>query len=869
MAKTIAVIDGNSLLHRAFHAVPPSMTAPDGTPTNAVFGFIQMLIKMIRDFKPEAIVCAWDVHRPDWRMKLLERYKAQRPPMDPSLAAQFPLIKELLVSLGIPCVSIEGFEGDDILGTVAAQAEKDDMRVYLITGDKDAYQLVTEKTSVVTTKKGMSDISVYTPEKVLERYGVEPWRVTDFLGLKGDPSDNIPGVAGIGEKTAAKLLQQYRDLEDILSHACDIKGKMGQNLQEHAQDARISQQVATIRKDAPVDLDLHSLYFPSYDPGEVAVVFKKYGFKKHLSDLSRLFNDKDLISANATSKTSNADLSFKTNDDIQALVHEAFEDNLPLAFAFEEPEEITLFDCESNLVISNGRTNATCTLSEGKRFLLEALDKVPVVVLDLKSFIKEYNLSFEQATNIFDCSIAAYLLDSSKTNYMVEDLALAYLGISYSKEEHGSKGAFESTCINALFDILRKALEDDQTIDLFNKIEIPLVFVLADMERTGVRVDKQILEDLSAELSKQIDVLTTEITNLAGESFNIDSPMQLGRILFEKLGLDVKKTKKNKRGYSTSAQVLEKLENDHPIPGKVIQYRELAKLRSTYTDALPNLLDAQSRVHTTYHQTVTATGRLSSSDPNLQNIPVRTELGRKIRYAFQAQEGNVFLSADYSQIELRLLAHLSQDEHLINAFLSGEDFHRETAARVFGVKSEDVSSEMRSRAKAVNFGIVYGQQAFGLGQSLHIPLAQAKEMIERYYQAYPGVRAYLDSLVEFAHENKYVETMFGRKRHIPEIDSRNVSLRNFAERTAMNHPMQGSAADIIKLAMVEVQKRLKQENFEAKMVLQVHDELDFECPVVELERLTAMVGDVMEHVADLKVPLLVDISHAANWAEAH
>ena len=868
MSKAVAVIDGNSLLHRAFHAVPPSMTTKDGTPTNAVFGFIQMILKMIKDFEPDAIVCAWDVHRPDWRMKLLEAYKAQRPPMDDALKVQFPLIKDLLKSLGIPCVSLEGFEGDDILGTVAARAEEEGMDVYLITGDKDAYQLVTENTRVVTTKKGMSDIVIYTPEKVVERYGVEPQRVTDFLGLKGDTSDNIPGVPGIGEKTAAKLLAQYADLEDVLAHASEIKGKMGQNISEHADDARISKQVATIRKDAPIDIDLEELHFPSYNAQEVVEAFSALGFKKHLSELSEIFDDSRLVAA-AVPKV---EVKFDIASDAKSLVENACESGRVLGFAFDEPAEDSLFALEPDIVFSDGAACASISLSDGIELLISALEKTTVAVFDAKKVIKTCGLSqfkAEQIANIFDCSIAAYLLDSSTSQYAIEDLASTHLGIYYSEDAEYSAGIFEAACANKLYSILHDALEKDSSLKLFEEVEMPLVPVLAKMEEDGVYVDKQILHELSAKIGKQIDELHDEIIELAGEDFNIDSTVQLGKILFEKLGLDTKKTKKNKRGYSTSAQVLEKLADDHPMPGKVIKYRELAKLRSTYTDALPSLVDVKGRVHTTYHQTVTSTGRLSSSDPNLQNIPVRTELGREIRRAFKAPQECVFLSADYSQIELRLLAHLSQDEHLINAFLSGEDFHRATAARVFGVQPQDVTPQMRARAKAVNFGIVYGQQAFGLGQTLHIPLVQAKEMIDRYFEAYPGVRAYLDELVECAKRDKYVETLFGRKRHIPEIDARNAVHRNFAERTAMNHPMQGSAADIIKIAMVEVQNRLQTGGYKTKMVLQVHDELDFECPLDEVDRVKEMVTDVMSNAAQLRVPLIVDVSFAENWAEAH
>ena len=892
--RSVAVIDGNSLIHRAFHAVGANMTAPDGTPTNAVFGFMSMLLKMLGDFKPNVVICAWDVHRPDWRMKLLERYKAQRPPMDPNLAAQFPLIRGLLESMGIPCVSMEGFEGDDILGTVARMGEEKGYRVYLITGDKDAYQLSTELTSIVTTKKGMTDVAVMDPAAVEERYGVRPDQVPDFLGLKGDSSDNIPGVPGIGPKKAADLISKYGTLEAILEDADNIKGKMGENLRAHREDALVSREVATIRRDAPVEIDLDALSFPSFEPAAVTDAFGALHFNKHLRDVLALLGDTGAPAAKDPAAACN--LGLELADDAEALVNAAIEAGVVVGVAIDEPEELSLFGSGVMLDFANGAQVAQAPVEESVSLFVKLLNTGCLSMVDAKASVERLRklagqgafdaslieelldaltdattASDDAAPRLFDCALAVYLLDSSRSKYLVEDLASEYLGVMVLQgDDAPSAGVFAAAAAAALVEPLTKALEEDGSLGLLRQIELPLMAVLARMEYVGCNLDVDVLKTMSAELGEHIDALKADIYGLAGEEFNINSPKQLGVILFEKLGLDVKKTKKTKTGYSTNEAVLNKLSEDHPLPAKVIEYRELAKLRSTYLDALPLLVDpADGRVHTTYNQTVTTTGRLSSSDPNLQNIPVRSELGRRIREAFTAPQGCVFVSADYSQIELRLLAHLSQDAGLIDAFNSNADFHAATAAQVFGIPVDEVTPEQRSRAKAVNFGIVYGQQAFGLGQSLHIPMREAQEMIDRYYEAYPGVRSYLDDTIELARTDGYAVTMFGRKRHIPDIHSKNPNLRSFGERTAMNHPMQGSAADIIKMAMIEVARELREGGFKAKMVLQVHDELDFECPVEEQERLTEMVERVMNGVVATDAPMRADVSSGDNWAQAH
>ena len=873
--RSIAVIDGNSLLHRAFHAVQSPMNTPDGTPTNAVFGFMQMLPKMIEDYHPDAIICAWDVHRPDWRMKLLEAYKAQRPPMDESLAVQFPIIRGLLESMNIPCIAMDGYEGDDILGTMAARGEANGDRVYLITGDKDAYQLASETTSIMTTRKGMSDVVIYTPEKVVERYGIPPCLVPDFLGLKGDSSDNIPGVPGVGEKTAAKLLAEWGSLDDVLEHADEIKGKMGERIREHAEDARISRAVATIRRDAPVELSLDDVQFPSFSAQEVSEAFGALHFNRHLRAVLALLGDD--ASTAAAMPEPKVKLSYHMARDAESFVKAAVKAGRRVAVALDEPAEQSLFAQEPLIVFSDGAGLAEATVDAAAPLIGHVLAEGTLVGIDVKHLLRKvftpghpaHELDTVFSAQLFDCSLAAYLLDSGGS-YLTSELAEKYLDlVKPTGQDAPSDGRFEAAVAESLVDILTAKLKEDDSWNLYCDIEMRLMPVLLSMERFGVAIDTNVLKDISAEISGHIEELRSQIIELAGEDFNIDSPKQLGRILFEVLGLDTKKSKKNRNGWSTNAAVLEKLREDHPLPDKVIEYRELTKLRSTYLDTLPMLVDREDgRIHTSFNQTVTTTGRLSSSDPNLQNIPVRTELGRRIREAFVAPEGGVFLSADYSQIELRLLAHLSGDEGLIDAFLSGEDFHAHTASDVFGVSVDEVTPEMRSRAKAVNFGIVYGQQAFGLGQTLHIPMAEAQEMIDRYYEAYPKVRSYLDGVVAKAHEDGYATTMFGRKRHIPELRSSNVNLRHFGERTAMNHPMQGTAADIIKIAMVRVEKRLAEEGLKSKLVLQIHDELDLEVPVDEIDAASALVKETMEGVAQLKVPLIAEVSSGATWADA-
>lgn len=910
--RTFAVIDGNSLMHRAFHAVPPTMNAPDGRPTNAIFGFLNMFLKMIDAFNPDGVVVAFDKGKPRVRMEMLPQYKAQRPPMDPDLHAQFPMIKELLGALNVPILQSEGWEGDDILGTMARLGEQAGCDMLLVTGDRDMYQLVTEHVNVVSTRKGLSDVAIMTPESVDDLYhGITPALVPDFYGLKGDTSDNIPGVPGIGPKKASALIAQYGSLDEVIAHADEVKGKMGENLRAHIDDALLSRKVATIRTDAPVELDFEATSFPAFSADEVSAALGTLGITAMQNRFLALIGGEGGTAAAArmfemltVERTAAGDA-----DALGAVVAEVSRaidaGEWVAAVVDDDKEEGALFGLTRTLWLATSKglfaleEGDSCAVAEVEGFnfvhgviagvLARLFMEGRVASPDMKALLHELspidssepelmNPLAADSTRIFDTVVAAYLLDSDRSEFDEAYLADTYLqmalpaarGAEDAGEDAPAPAARTAALTLALVAPLRDRMARENAANVFDGIEMPLVPVLAKMERAGMLVDPDRLRSLSEGLATQITEVERSIRDLAGdETFNIGSPMQLSHVLFDVMGLPTKGLKKTKRGYySTNAKVLSDLARDHEIVRLILDWREKSKIKSTYLDTLGPLRRGDGRVHTTYNQTITATGRLSSSDPNLQNIPTRSELGRTVKTAFSAGEGSVFLAVDYSQIELRLLAHLSGDEHLVRAFNEGEDFHAETAARVFGVPVSEVTPDLRSRAKAVNFGIVYGQQAYGLSQSLHISMAEARDMIDRYYEAYPGVRTFLDNVVARAKQTGYAETMYGRRRHIPELKAKNPQLRGFGERTAMNHPMQGTAADIIKIAMARVSRRLEEEGFAAHMILQVHDELDFECPVDEVERLTAMVRDVMEHVVDLRVPLIAEASTGITWADA-
>lgn len=875
MPKKVAVIDGNSLMHRAYHAIQTPMSAADGTPTNAVFGFLQMFCKFIEAAAPDAVICAFDAGKPEFRMQELPTYKAQRPHMDDELRVQFPIVEKLLEAMRVPVVKVPGWEGDDILGTIAARDEALGFETLLVTGDKDACQLATELTRVVTTKKGISDVDIMGPDEVMAKYGVTPEQFTDYLGLMGDKSDNIPGVTGVGPKSAATLLERYGSIEGIYEHIGELRGKQRERLEEERDMAFLSRQIATIVTDLDFPLDIEDVQFPNFSVEEVQGAFAAYSLQSPLARVLKL-------AGSAVAPASDLELGGEVarGAAAEALLARAIEDGQLAGIAIDDSGQDSLFEtslrvalsCEGGRAIFAGEPALACL----ERIVREA----PFAVLDVKEAVRHiYPADSSVAARLsdadlaamraFDLGLAAYALNSTVSSYTHEQLAQRFLGAGIPEAgDEDARLADRAEVSRLLAEPLRAALADDGSDEVYERIDLPLVAVLLQMERTGMAIDCPRLAQLGSQAQADLTALSDEVFAIAGETFNLDSPKQLAHILFEVLGISP--LKKNRRGYSTNASVLKELAKTHEIAALVMRYREQAKIKSTYIDSLPKMRAGDGRVHTQFHETVTATGRLSSSNPNLQNIPIRTDFGRKIRECFlPLRAGDVFLSADYSQIELRLLAHLSGDEHLISAFDSGEDFHAATAAHVFGLPLAEVSPQLRTRAKAVNFGIVYGQQAFGLSQSLDIPMDEAREMIDRYFEAYPGVRAFLDSTVEHATESGFAETMFGRKRRIPELVSSNKRLRGVGERTAMNHPMQGSAADIIKLAMIEVSQRLAGSGLDALMMVQVHDELDFSVPESQVEELAALVGDVMENVVSLRVPLVVDVSWGSDWSDAH
>jgi len=890
--RVVAIVDGNSLVHRAFHALPPTMTAPDGRPTNAVFGFVSMLAKMVADLKPDAVVVAFDCGKPAFRIEVMERYKVHRPPMADELRVQFPMVQEVLRALDVPIVQAEGWEGDDILGTLSERAKECGMRALLITGDRDALQLVDEDISVVTTRKGITDIAIYDAAAVKERYGVTPGQVPDYLGLKGDTSDNIPGVPGVGEKTAERLVAQYSSLEEVLARASEIPGRLGESLRDNAEEARASKLVATIRRDVPVDVDLDAVRWGSWRNSDVLRVFNEFRFASLVdrvfatvpSDAALQLSEETPAGESPAEEAPRPEAPLAEGAEAVARlrVYLASGPEAWLGVALDDGAGETLFPAEGRVLAVAAPEGATVAGGDEVAVMLsEVFSHARVAAGDTKALLQAlcppgepvaacaHPLDPVDPARMFDCAVAAYLLESNRTSYELARLAEDYLGRRLPEADSpAARTAQHARASAELHTLLAAKLEADGSRTCFERIEMPLVPVLVRMENVGVGIDVAVLASLAEEVAGQIDGLRQAIFELAGGlEFNVDSPKQLGEVLFDKLQLP--SGKRTKTGWSTDASVLTQLAPSFPIAARIMEYRELTKLRSTYIDALPRLLGPDGRLHTTFNQTVASTGRLSSSNPNLQNIPVRTELGRRIRAAFVPPDpGDLMVTADYSQIELRILAHLSEDPGLIEAFTSGTDFHAATASRVFGVPLAELTPEHRRRAKAVNFGIVYGISAHGLSESLQVPREEAQAMIDRYFAAYPGVRAYLDRVVAEAHRDGWAVTLFGRKRHIPELNSSNHNLRSFGERTAMNHPMQGTAADIVKLAMIEVDRRLRSEGFASRMVLQVHDELVFEAPPAEYDRLVAMVTQAMGGVVELAVPLEAHVSSGADWAAA-
>lgn len=884
MTKTIAVIDGNSLMHRAYHAIQTPMSALDGTPTNAIFGFLQMFCKFIETAHPDAVVCAFDRGKPEYRIAEMPDYKAQRPHMDEELRAQFPVIEELLASMNVPVVTVPGWEGDDILGTIAARDELLGFKTLLVTGDKDACQLASELTFIVNTKKGISDVVILDPQAVQEKYGVTPSQFTDYLGLMGDSSDNIPGVAGVGPKTAMTMLQKYGDIEGIYEHIDEFKGKQRERLEENKDLAYLSRKIATIERDLDFPLDIEGISFPSFDKDSVEAAFKKYSLVSPLTRVLRLSDGNAAVHIE-TIEIEIGDIT--KGKDALALIEKAISNDEYIGFDYAVSDQPSFFDSDMKAAFSTRWGTAIIEGDAVRQTLCRIVRDGKLASIDIKEALQiiypadnaaDACIDEGELDNCicFDVALAAYLLDSTVTSYTYDGLVERYFGAKLKLPDNAQADvgnsdetiAVHASICRQLVDVLEGKLIEDGSKKVFDDIDMPLVGVLTIMERTGVEIDWERLKALGVSSGDEISALASEIYRISGEEFNIDSPKQLSHVLFEVMELEP--IKKNARGYSTDATVLRELSKTQEIASLIIKYREYSKIKGTYIDNLPKARANDGRLHTHFHQTVTATGRLSSSDPNLQNIPIRSDFGRQIRECFiPLSKDDVFMSADYSQIELRLLAHLSGDENLIEAFNSNADFHAMTASRIFGVDLSDVQPEMRRRAKAVNFGIVYGQQAFGLAQSLDISRKEAQSMIDLYFEAYPKVESYLNDIVAFARKNGFAVTMFGRKRHIPDIHSSNKMRAMAAERMAMNHPMQGSGADIIKLAMIEVENRLACGGFKAQMLLQVHDELDLSVPEDEIGEVSELLSEAMSSVVELKVPLKADVSYGSNWAEAH
>ncbi|WP_102274301.1 DNA polymerase I [Cytobacillus massiliigabonensis] len=875
MKKKLVLIDGNSIAYRAFFALP-LLNNDKGIHTNAVYGFTMMLNRILEDEKPTHLLVAFDAGKTTFRHKTFSEYKGGRQKTPPELSEQFPFIRELLDAYGISRYELENYEADDIIGTLSLHAENDDFEVKVISGDKDLTQLSSEKTTVLITRKGITEIENYTPAYIQEKYGITPDRIIDMKGLMGDASDNIPGVPGVGEKTALKLLKEFGSLETILSSVDKVGGnKLKEKLEEFKEQALMSKELATITREAPIDIELSEVEYEGYERDKVVSIYKELGFNSLLDKLSGETGSEEVELDDIEYEVIN-EITEDIFSDENAFYIEVLEDNYHYAdiIGFSIANDKGIFFISTEIALA----------SQAFKQWAEDASKEKIVYDAKRSEVSLRHHGIHLAGVSFDLLMASYLINPSAT---IEDVASVAKSHGYeaiqSDEVFYGKGAKrrvpeegmlainlarKAAALEALKDKLDKELKENQQAELFYELEMPLSLILADMESCGVKMDLERLKAMGEEIHSKLVGIESRIHELAGEKFNINSPKQLGVILFEKLGLPV--YKKTKTGYSTSADVLEKLETKHEIVREILNYRQLGKLQSTYIEGLLKIVNKDNeKVHTRFNQALTQTGRLSSTDPNLQNIPIRLEEGRKIRQAFIPSEKDwVIFAADYSQIELRVLAHIAKDDKLIDAFNHDMDIHTKTAMEVFHVSEEDVTSNMRRHAKAVNFGIVYGISDYGLSQSLGITRKEAGQFIERYLESYPGVKAYMEDIVADAKQKGYVSTLLHRRRYLPEITSRNFNLRSFAERTAMNTPIQGSAADIIKKAMIDMAARLKSENLKTRLLLQVHDELIFEAPKDEIEVLKKIVPEVMENAVELEVPLKVDYAFGPTWFDA-
>lgn len=893
MSKLI-VVDGNSIVNRAFYGIMGSkmLQTADGTYTNAVYGFLAILFKELDEVKPDYIAVAFDLKAPTARHKMYDGYKANRKGMPEELAAQMPILKDVLRAMNITIIEKEGYEADDVLGTLSRIGENSGLDVVLLTGDRDSFQLATDKVSIYIprTKAGKTETEIFNRDKVLEVYGVEPKQMIEVKGLQGDTSDNIPGVPGIGEKTALSLVKKYGTIDHLYecveNNTDDLKGKQREKIAENKELAMLSKTLGTINLETPIEKSIDDLKMKEWNKSEVYKIFKELKFNRYIDrfNLKEEIVENDNVEPTMTMDFEKAVINAEKFNDIKKKVIE----NKVCYFYVETVEDtnsiikkkiksISIYIKDENKVYDYKVSNILelKDIFESEDVLKCSYDLKDIYILCEEAEINPKNF-------MFDIRIAGYLLNSTTNQYSISDLMNEYLGIDINvddgkqeqlnlfdvqEEKENEQIAVYAYSIGRLHDVLEKDLKENGMYDLFNNIEMPVLEVLADMQYRGMYVDKNELIAYGDELKVKLDELTNKIHELAGEEFNINSTKQLGEVLFEKLKLPV--IKKTKNGYSTDVDTLEKLQCEHEIIEYILEYRQLAKLNSTYIEGMiPYINKNTGRIHSYFHQTVTATGRISSTEPNLQNIPTRIEIGKKLRKVFKPAENKIFLDADYSQIELRVLAHVSKDETMVDNFIHDEDIHAQAASRVFGVPLDEVTKELRSKAKAVNFGIVYGISDFGLAGQIHSSRKQAKQYIEQYLEKYNGIKTFMDEAVEDAKKKGYIETMYNRRRYIPELTSKSYMVRKFGERVAMNTPIQGTAADIMKIAMINVFRELKDRKLNSKIVLQVHDELLIETDIKEKEEVREILVNNMEHAAKLLVPLKVEVAEGENWYDA-
>ena len=908
----LIVIDGNSIVNRAFYGIMGSrmLQTADGTYTNAVYGFLAIMFKELEDVKPDYLAVAFDLKAPTARHLMYEGYKATRKGMPEELAKQMPILKNVLKAMNIDIIEMEGYEADDVLGTLARKGEEKGIEVVLLTGDRDSFQLATDKVKIYIprTKAGKTETEIFDKSKVEEVYGVEPLQMIEVKGLMGDTSDNIPGVPGIGEKTALSIIKKYETIDKLYEAlekgTDDLKGKQREKIIENKDLALLSRTLGTINVNVPIEKDIEDLKLKNWDNKEVLSIFEELRFNRyierfHLRDLNNDGQSSDKDNSKENEKEFLSEL-VNSKEKLEEILNNIKSSNVMYFYTNYLVDELSRTKKQvKDISVCDEKNNKVYYIKLDNNIELEDFKDVfeDENILKCSSDLKTLYVVLEEhdiypKNFMFDLKVAGYLLNSTTNLYSIKDLTETYLNKSFDDYVSGKDDKQEQMTlfseveemdnkenkidevsvakayfVSKLHEAIKKELENHGMFELFLNIEMPVMEVLADMQYQGIYVEKDELIEFGNELKKGLEKLTLEIYDLAEEAFNINSTKQLGEILFEKLKLPV--VKKTKSGYSTDVDTLEKIKSTHPIIEKILEYRQLMKLNSTYVDGmLPCINEKTKRIHSTFHQTVTATGRISSTDPNLQNIPTRLELGRLLRKVFKPAEGKVFVDADYSQIELRVLAHISEDENMVNAFNHGEDIHKQAASRVFNIPMEEVTKELRSRAKAVNFGIVYGISDFGLAEQIGVSRKEAKNYIEQYLEKYSGIKEFMDKIVEETKEKGYVETIYHRRRYVPELKSKNYMVRKFGERVAMNTPIQGTAADIMKVAMINVFNELKKRGLKSRIILQIHDELLIETEKSELDEVKNLLVNCMENVIKLKVPLKADVSIGNNWYEA-